>query len=82
MPKINFEDIQNNQSHISQRNLSYRRIDNIGQDVHDINHISSFIKNGGVILSKLPSNFDQLDYSFINDLNPVSYTHLTLPTSR
>ena len=27
------------------------------------------------------SAFFQIDASILNDLNPVSYTHLTLPTS-
>lgn len=69
MPKINSIFIKDNESLTSSRSLNYMRIDNLSEEVENNDKIINFIKDGGVLLSKLPNNFDQLDISFIKDLN-------------
>ena len=64
MPKVNSNYINNNEEFLSSRNLNYLRLDDILGINEDINKPLDFIKDGGVIFSKLPKEFENLPYSF------------------
>ena len=78
MPKVNSNYINNNEKFLSSRNLSYLRLDDILGIKEDINTPLDFIEDGGVIFSKLPKEFKNLPYSFVNDLQKCMQTVKTV----
>ena len=69
MPKINSITIKNKEFFISKREISYWRQDEILENQEDTKQNLDFIKEGGIIISKLPEEFKKLDLSFIGNLN-------------